>query len=112
MTKKGLKTMIDILNRITYYRMRKKWTEYQLAEKSGLTQSTISSWYRKNLCPSIPSLEKICNAFGITLSEFFSTEHENFSLTDLQKEIISETNQLTIEQQKALLTFLKNFSTH
>ena len=52
--------MINILDRITSYRTKKGWTEYQLAEESGLTQSTISSWYRKNLVPSIPSLEKIC----------------------------------------------------
>ena len=56
--------MINILDRITSYRTKKGWTEYQLAEESGLTQSTISSWYRKNLVPSIPSLEKICQAFG------------------------------------------------
>ena len=59
---------MDILDKITKMRMERHWTEYQLAENSGLTQSTISSWYRKNMLPSIPSLEKICNAFGITLS--------------------------------------------
>ena len=57
----------------------KGWTEYQLAEKSGLTQSTISSWYRKNMIPSIPSLEKICTAFGITLSQFFADESDTFA---------------------------------
>lgn len=68
--------MIDVLERITAYRTQKGWSEYQLAEKSGLTQSTISSWYRKNLVPSIPSLEKICKAFGITLSQFFAESQE------------------------------------
>ena len=47
--------MINVLERITHFRNLKGWTEYQLAEKSGLTQSTISSWYRKNMLPSIPS---------------------------------------------------------
>lgn len=99
--------MIDVLERINYYRTLKKWSEYQLAEKSGLTQSTISSWYRKNMIPSIPSLEKICNAFDITLSQFFSTESESFSLTPTQRDIISETNRLTKEQQLALTEFIK-----
>lgn len=44
--------MINVLERITNFRVLKGWTEYQLAEKSGLTQSTISSWYRKNMIPS------------------------------------------------------------
>ena len=63
--------MIDVLERIVFYRKQKGCSEYQLAEESGLTQSTISSWYRKNMIPSVPSLEKVCNAFGITLSQFF-----------------------------------------
>ena len=37
--------MIDVLEQITYYRKQKNWTEYQLAEKAGMTRSTISSWY-------------------------------------------------------------------
>ena len=57
--------MINVLDRITHYRTQKGWTEYQLAVESGLTQSTISSWYRKQLVPSIPSLEKICVAFAL-----------------------------------------------
>lgn len=62
---------MDILKRIVDLRTERNWTEYQLAERSGLTQSTISSWYRKNMLPTIPSLSKICDAFGITLSQFF-----------------------------------------
>ena len=64
--------MKDLLSIITANREERGWTEYQLAERSGLPQSTISSWYRKHLVPTIPSLEKICAAFGITLSQLFS----------------------------------------
>lgn len=104
---KGGVNVINVLERITYYRTQKGWSEYQLAERSGLTQSTISSWYRKNLVPSIPSLNKICCAFGITLSQFFSEEEEDFSLTDTQKQLIHASGNLTTEQQKALSQFLK-----
>lgn len=62
--------MINVLERITELRESHHWTEYQLAEHSGLTQSTISSWYRKQMLPTIPSLVKICDAFGITVSQF------------------------------------------
>ncbi|MCI9175779.1 MAG: helix-turn-helix domain-containing protein [Lachnospiraceae bacterium] len=99
--------MIDVLERIVYYRSQKGWSEYQLAEESGLTQSTISSWYRKNMIPSIASLEKVCNAFGITLSQFFSEEEENFSLTRRQKELLREAGHLTDEQQSALIAFFR-----
>lgn len=99
--------MINVLERVTYYRLQKNWSEYQLAENSGLTQSTISSWYRKNMIPSIPSLDKLCNAFGISLSQFFSTDKENFSLTDLQRELLVESNRLTVKQQNALIKFIQ-----
>lgn len=49
---------MNVLDRIVELRTERNWTEYQLAEKSGLTQSTISSWYRKDVSPTIPSLEK------------------------------------------------------
>ena len=95
--------MIPVLDRITYYREQKGWSEYQLATKSGLTQSTISSWYRKDLLPSIPSLEKICTAFGITFSQFFSEREIPYALTDVQKQLLEVSTSLTEEQQLALI---------
>ena len=43
------------------------WTEYRLAKKCGLNQSTITNIYRRNTVPSIATLETICKGFGITL---------------------------------------------
>ncbi|MCD8149347.1 MAG: helix-turn-helix transcriptional regulator [Clostridiales bacterium] len=99
--------MIDILARISEYRIKRNWTEYQLAEESGLTQSTISTWYRKDMLPSLSSLEKICNAFGITMSQFFATDVNIVSLTDIQQDLLSEISYLSKEQQVTLLEFLK-----
>ena len=100
--------MSDVLERITYFRMKRGWSEYQLAEKAGLTQSTISSWYRKNMVPSIPSLEKICTAFDITLSQFFAMEDDLCcELTEVQKILVEETAKLSKDQQTALVAFLK-----
>lgn len=98
---------MDILGKITQMRLEKGWTEYELAERSELTQSTISSWYRKNLIPSIPSLEHICNAFGITLSQFF-LDNDYFSekITQEQMAILNRWSKLTKDQQKKLADFL------
>ena len=94
--------MKDILSVITAYREERGWTEYQLAERSGLPQSTISSWYRKNMVPTIPSLEKICTAFGITLSQLFAKEDTPVSLTDSQKQLLERWSRLS-EDQKAII---------
>lgn len=98
---------MDILEKITSLRKARNWSEYQLAERSGLTQSTISSWYRKNMMPSIPSLERICNAFGISLSQFFLDDNSQaIYLNENQIKLINAANRLTPEQFTALLHFL------
>lgn len=99
--------MIPVLDRIARYRDQKGWSEYQLAVKSGLTQSTISSWYRKDLLPSISSLEKICSAFGITLSQFFSESEMPYTLTKTQAQLLEASTALSEEQQLALIEFIK-----
>ena len=105
-TKGGI-IMFNVLNRITHLRMQRGWTEYQLAEASGLTQSTISSWYRRDLTPSIASLEKICSAFDITLSQFFA-KSDDFccELTDIQKQLTEEITRLNTRLQEDLVSFL------
>lgn len=99
--------MKDILTVITQYREARGWTEYQLAERSGLPQSTISSWYRKNMMPSISSLEKICTAFGITLSQLFAENNAPVSLTESQKKLLEHWSKLSEGQQAALLALIE-----
>ena len=91
--------MKDILSAITSYRQERGWSEYQLAEHSGLPQSTISTWYRKNMMPSIPSLEKICAAFGITMSQLFSEGNTPVTLTPSQKKLLERWSRLSEDQQ-------------
>ena len=99
--------MKDILSVITIYREKRGWTEYQLAERSGLPQSTISSWYRKNMTPSLPSLEKICDAFDITLAQLFTEGEEPVSLTDSQRELLKRWSRLSADQQDAVLALIE-----
>ena len=98
--------MKDILATITKYREERNWTEYQLAERSGLPQSTISSWYRKNMIPTIPSLEKICGAFGITLSQLFAEGDAIVSLTASQKKLLDRWTRLSEDQQNAVFMLI------
>ena len=66
------KCEFDVLKKIESERLKRNWSEYTLAQNSNLTQSTISTWYSKQLQPSIASIEKICKGLGISLSQFFS----------------------------------------
>lgn len=100
---------MNILEKITSYRTARGWTEYQLAEKSELPQSTISSWYRKGMQPSLGSLEKICRAFGVTPSQFLADETDLMTaLTPEQKEMLDNWGKLDEKQQKILLDLMKS----
>lgn len=98
--------MKDILSTITKHREDRGWSEYQLAERSGLPQSTISSWYRKNMIPTVPSLEKICTAFGITLSQLFAEGDTAVSLTPSQKKLLDRWSRLSADQQDAVFLLI------
>ena len=98
--------MKDILTTITEYRLAQGWTEYQLTERAGLPQSTISSWYRKQMTPSIPSLEKTCTAFGITLSQLFAEGEPLVALTESQTKLLQNWSCLSEEQQNVIFALL------
>lgn len=99
--------MININERIISLRLERNWSEYQLSEYAGITQSTISSWTRQNVIPSITNLEKICDAFGITLSQFFMEDGaQPVCLTEQQKTMFDTWNRLAPDQQTTLLQFL------
>ena len=93
--------------RIRQLMSERNWTEYRLAKKADLSQSTITNLFRRNNVPSIPTLEAICRGFGITLSQFFS-EGNFVELSDEQKELFDKWVTLTKEQKKLLLELVKN----
>lgn len=63
--------MFDVLGRITELRKARGWSAYRLAKESGIPQSTIATWYQKQLSPPVDKIEIICDTLGISLSEFF-----------------------------------------
>lgn len=100
--------MKDVLEEITRLRLKRKWSEYDLAKHSGLTQSTISTWYRKKQIPTIPTLEKVCKGFGITLSQFFAEDEDVISPSPEQRELLDCWASLTDTQQQLFLELFKN----
>lgn len=102
----------EILRKIVQLRTDKNWSEYRLSMETGIPQSTISSWFRKNVQPSVQSIASICQACGITLSEFFSSdENLTVELTVEQKNLLDSFFVLSPEQQKALIAFLQTLKT-
>lgn len=99
---------MDVLAEITRLRLQRNWSEYELAQYSGLSQSTISTWYRKNQVPTIQTLEKICNGFGISLSQFFAGDNDVVWLSSKQRELLDNWAALTETQQTLFLELFKS----
>lgn len=97
---------INVTERIKKICAAYSWTYYRLAKESGITYSTLSSMLNKGTLPSIPTLEKICNGFGITLSQFFLDDESTAMLTVSQKEHLQRWDNLTPENQSHAEKFL------
>lgn len=101
--------MIDILKKIEELRNARGWSVYELSKKSEVKQSTISSWYIKNSNPSITALQKICDAFGITISQFFIEDKDNIvGLTTQQAQLVKYSAKLNEKQMQAFIRFLQS----
>lgn len=97
---------IDILKKINDERVKRGWSEYTLSKNSGIPQSTISTWYRKSMQPTIASLEKKCTGFGMSLCEFFCDETDD-SISADKRELLENWDRLDPEQRQALLGLIK-----
>ena len=64
------------------------WSYYRLAKASGIPYSTLNTMLHKSNVPSVPSLAKICDGFGVTLAQFFSDDDETVFLTQEQKQYL------------------------
>ena len=82
------------------------WSVYRLAKNCGLSESTLANVFKRNTVPTITTLERICDGFGITLSQFFA-EGEMVELTPELKELFDNWVNLTAEQKKAANQMLR-----
>ena len=97
---------MDVHEKLQYLLDERGWTRYQLARKCGLSDATIANIFRRNTMPSIPTLEAICQGYGITLSQFFA-EGEMVELTPDLKEVFDCWAALSPEQKVAAGQMLK-----
>lgn len=69
-------------------------------------QSSLGRIIANESTPSLQTLEKICSALDVTLSQFFQDEKENH-LTDKQNEVMEIWNDLSADEQAVVLAMLR-----
>ena len=87
------------------------WSEYRLAKEAGLAESTVINIFKRNTVPSIPTLEMICGAFGLTLAQFFA-EDTMIEASDDFRALFDAWKYLTPTQKQAVIALLQSFSEH
>lgn len=92
-----------VLNRIEELCQKYDMSRYRLAMKSGVDQATLSMIFNKRTVPTVFTIDKLCNAFGITIAQFFSEEGEHLTLTNEQRSLLDNWRSLD-EKEKAIVT--------
>ena len=99
---------MNVTERIESLMKEREWTVYRLGKETGLSQSTLAHVFRRDSAPTIATLEIICKAFGISLSQFFS-DGDPYSLTDEQEKLLFEWDTLSREQKQLLWVMVDAF---
>lgn len=103
---------MDVLEKLRTLLEERGWSEYRLAQMAGLNESTISNIYRRNTVPTIATLKAVCDAFGITLSQFFAdNDSDMVEVTPELKELLDAWGPLTPEQRAVILQVAKSYHT-
>ena len=101
---------MTIIEKIDKLRIERGWSVNNLAMEAMLTQSTLNNLYMRNTEPKISTLRAICNAFGITLAEFFTDEEFTEKQENNEKELSDRFSKLTDTQKKAFMSMLRSIT--
>ena len=108
----------DVIQHIQDLCKERSWTYYRLAKEAEVKEMwlthyspslnhTLNNMVNRTNIPTIPTLQKLCDAFGITLADFFLDEPDALQLTEGQQEIITLYNNLSLEKKKILKAYMK-----
>ena len=101
---------MDVIERIKELRDERGWSTNQLALEAELTQSTVSTLLsqKTSSLPSLDTLSHLCDAFGMTLAQFFMEEEESELVNVQEKALLEQYRKLSDNKKKAVLTLLED----
>lgn len=94
---------MNVLEKIRKLQWERGWTDYKLAQEANISQSSLATLYARQTPPKLDMLQRICEAFGITLSQFFLEDEKIEVVSDKEKLLLSSFRKLPSEKQNALI---------
>lgn len=93
---------MNVLEKVKKLQEERGWSTYKLAYEAGLTQSTLSNMFARGTCPTVDTLEKLCEAFGISLAEFFESDEKKTHVSKEELELLNKYRALTDKEKDAV----------
>lgn len=81
---------------------KKNMSQYELAKRAGMTQSSISSLLNEGNVPKVSTLEKVCKGFGITVAQFFTIDGNVPDLSEEQLRVLNTWDKLSVKEKTAV----------
>ena len=81
-------------------------SRYQLARRSGMSESSISNLLNRHSDPRFTTLYRICEGFGMTMSQFFLPDGEKLDLTAEQKQLLDTWEKLSDEEKRLVSAYI------
>ena len=91
-----------VAERIKELCVKKNMSQYELAKRAGMTQSSISTLLNEGNVPKITTLEKVCKGFGITLAQFFAMDEQFPDLSEEQRKVLNTWEKLSAKEKIAI----------
>ena len=101
---------MNVLKKINKIRLEHGWSIYRLSVESGISQSTLTNMFNRETLPSITTLECLCNAFGITMSDFFKEEYNEKQKSDLDHELLNLFSKLSDEEKNSAIVLFRSIA--
>lgn len=82
-------------------------SKYRLSQITGISQSAFSKMIRQQTSLSLETIQRICDAFGITLAQFFSASNEYPDLTQQQEYLLNYWGKMDRQKQELILLMME-----
>lgn len=64
------------MKNLVVFRKAKRWSQKKLAEKAGISQTYISELEAEKKQPTIPIVEKLASALGVSISKLLDQKSQ------------------------------------
>ena len=100
----------DVIEHIKELCKEREWSYYRLAIEAQIPYSTLNNMLHRDNIPTIPTLQKICDGMGITLSDFFADKVGEAHLTQSQTEVLELFSALNQSDKKLMIAYAKGLN--